>query len=243
MSTAILDSHAPPVTGSVYNGTMLTIIFDLDGTLIDTQSILFPIFREVIRHFPNQPQPSEAVVQKTLGNPDAVIWQMLMPQATEAQRVEAFALYEDIMRQKFQSQEFLIPGVREMLEQLQRSGYPLTIASNCGNDYLNTVLDTLDLRRFFTNPLCLESVGGLEKADILAEHLKHFTKDTAVMVGDRNTDIEAAAAHGIPAIACAFGFGSHDEFQGAYRIIHTPAELPGVLAELQDDALETHTFE
>ncbi|QQE80221.1 HAD family hydrolase [Alicyclobacillus sp. SO9] len=212
---------------------MMTIIFDLDGTLVDSAAIVFPLFREVIRHFPNHPQPDDETLRKTFGNPDTVIWEMLLPSASQEEREEAFALYEEIVQKRFGSHDILIPGVREVLDELFAQGHTLTIASNCGLDYLNSVLDTFDLRRYVTAPLCLESVAGTKKADILRQHFTRFAKQNAVMVGDRHTDIEAADEFGIPTIGCRFGFGTQEELAGAASVIRHPSELLEAVARLQ----------
>jgi len=211
---------------------MTTVIFDVDGTLVDTRAAIYPAFREVIRHFPNQPQPAEEVIRKTLGNPDTVIWEMLLPLATEDERKAAFHLYQELVQRDFDLSQCLIPGVREMLQELHTLGYALTTASNCGEEYLNQVLDALDLRQYFTRPLCLESVGGTNKAQIIAEHLRVFPRDGAVMVGDRQVDVNAARANGIPAIGCAFGFGEDAELLGAATVVHHPSELPAAVKQL-----------
>lgn len=211
---------------------MTTVIFDVDGTLVDTRATIYPAFREVIRHFPEQPQPTDEVIGKTLGNPDTVIWKMLMPYASEEQRQTAFRMYETIVRRRFDLSQCLIPGTREMLEDLQGLGYTLTTASNCGEDYLNQVLDTLNLRRYFTDPLCLESVAGTKKADILEAHFRKFPKASSVMVGDRQTDIDAATAFDVPTIICAFGFGKDEELSGAAGVIHHPRELRQAIERL-----------
>ncbi|MCL6547969.1 MAG: HAD hydrolase-like protein, partial [Alicyclobacillus sp.] len=121
--------------------------------------------------------------------------------------------------------DVLIPGAREVLTQLRSRGHTLTTASNCGQVYLDTVLDSQGLRALFTQPLCLQTVGGRVKADILAAHFQRFDRRDAVMVGDRASDIEAARAHGIPIIGCALGFGAEEELREADVIVHSLPEL------------------
>lgn len=127
----------------------------------------------------------------------------------------------------------LFPHAREVLAELKADGYTLTTASNCGTGYLELVLDTQELRPYFTSPLCLESVNGRRKADILAEHFRRYDSKSAIMVGDRNSDIEAADVFDVPTIGCAFGFGDPEELAGARAIIHSLDELPAVIAALR----------
>jgi phosphoglycolate phosphatase len=204
---------------------MATILFDLDGTLIDSTSLVLPAYRHAIRHFPQYEMPSAETMKRSLGLPDAQIWEVLMPNATPAERQEAYARCEEFIKETMDSTSILMPGAMEVLSELQARGHILTVASNCGESYLNAVLDSQGLRRFFTNPLCLGSVAGRRKADILARHFERFDRNSAVMVGDRRTDVEAAEEHGVPCIGCAFGFGSEDELQGAAVIIRSLPEL------------------
>lgn len=211
---------------------MTTILFDLDGTLIDSTSLVLPIYHEVIQRFPNNPPLSNDEMKKTFGLPDSRIWSVLLPQATPAERERAFALCEQLVQERVSLADLLFPHARDVLKTLQQAGHTLTTASNCGTGYLDLVLDTQGIRSYFTRPLCLESVHGRMKADILAEHFRYFDKSTAVMVGDRNTDVEAADAHGIPTIGCVFGFGDKAELAGAKCVITTLTQLPDVIDQL-----------
>lgn len=204
---------------------MTTIIFDLDGTLIDTTTLVLPAFREVIRHFDGMPMPSEETMLKTFGMPDQAIWGVLMPTASLDQQNYAHALTDNLIHDRLAEVDVLLPHAVEMLTTLQERGHTLTVASNCGVPYLDAALDSQGIRPFFTHPLCLGSVNGQRKADILTAHFQRFAKSSAVMIGDRRSDIEAAEAHHIPSIGCAFGFGDAVELAGASTIIHSLKEL------------------
>lgn len=206
---------------------MTTLIFDLDGTLIHTGKIVLPAFHQAIRHFPHIPLPSEAAIQSTFGLPDVQIWEILMPDASLEEREAAYKLSNTYIRKGLFKTDILLKHAREVLETLKKWGYTLTVASNCGTSYLNAVLDSQGIRPYFTRPLCLESVKGKKKADILTEHFLHFPKTAAYMIGDRQSDVEAAHAHGIPAIGCILGtnFGESHELDEADFLIHDLTEL------------------
>ncbi len=204
---------------------MSILIFDLDGTLIDTSKIVISAFIKAIRHFPDVTLPAEKTMLGTFGQPDYKIWEVLMPNCSDEERREADELSGKYIQEGLIESVVLMGGSRSVLEHLQKLGHTLTIASNCGIDYLNSVLDSQGIRDYFNHPLCLESVSGQNKADILAEHIRFFGSSGCVMIGDRYTDIEAAKYHDIPAIGCDFGFGNTHELQGASQIIHHLSEL------------------
>jgi phosphoglycolate phosphatase len=121
----------------------------------------------------------------------------------------------------------LFPGVLEGLEMLRDAGYLLAIATNAGTSYMHFVLDTFDLRSYFSETWCAGERGTLDKADLILGILTTLDvwPDRAVMVGDRSSDIAAAKSAGTWSIGCDWGFASSNEFGGADRVIHSFAEL------------------
>lgn len=148
-----------------------------------------------------------------------------MPNATDSIRREAFLASEAQIGKRMFEQNLLLPHAKDVLETLTDRGYTLSTASNCGQGYLDSVLDSQGIRGYFTHPLCLETVHGLRKADILAQHFRRFDKNDSFMVGDRSTDVEAAEVHSVPTIGCAFGFGPEDELSLAVTVIRSLKEL------------------
>lgn len=203
------------------------LIFDLDGTLVHSGSLVLPAFRRAIAHFPDCAMPTEATMLRTFGLPDHEIWQVLMPTATDEDRRVAHDLCDEYVQTSLLQHDIMYPHAREVLAELHARGYTLTTASNCGNAYLNDILDSQQIRSLFTQPECLESVNGRVKADILSAHFTRFAKTDAIMIGDRSSDIEAARIHGIPSIGCDFkdGFAEANELRDATQIIHSLLEL------------------
>ncbi|HEX7926477.1 MAG TPA: HAD-IA family hydrolase, partial [bacterium] len=98
------------------------------------------------------------------------------------------------------------PGMVSGLATL-RERYPLFIVSNCQRGYIETFLDTLQLRLVFQDFECHGNTGRT-KGENLVDVLRRNRLDSALMVGDTTGDQEAARQGGIPFLHAAYGFGA-----------------------------------
>jgi phosphoglycolate phosphatase len=128
------------------------------------------------------------------------------------------------------------PGVRRMLERLRAEGLVLGICSNKPSLMVDKVLAALDLAPLFAGVTGGDDVErGKPHADHILETLRRMrvTGGTAVMVGDSGTDVAAARNAGIPVVAVEFGYAECPPGQlGADALIGHFDQLPGVLARL-----------
>ncbi|MFD1675691.1 HAD family hydrolase [Alicyclobacillus fodiniaquatilis] len=212
---------------------MAILIFDLDGTLINTASIVVDAYHRVLTDFSYDKAalPNEEQVLKTFGLPDTEIWRQLMPKHTPAQQMNGFEQASGRIQKDMAVQDILLPHAKEVLIELHARGHVLTTGSNCNQAYLDVVMTTQGIGHLFDRPLCLESVSGQEKADILRTLKARYEPDGDLyMIGDRYTDAEAARKVHIPFVACDFGFGDPSELAGA---THKIQSLPELLALFQ----------
>ncbi|RIV26683.1 HAD family hydrolase [Alicyclobacillaceae bacterium I2511] len=203
---------------------MTTLLFDLDGTLIDTSSVVLPAFTATLK-FLGTKIPDTEVLRATFGVPDEEIWKQLLPEGDKALRQVAYVRAQAEICAGIRRTRVLLPETLTVLQKLYLRGHTLSVASNCSSAYLEAVVSSQGLGPLLTHPLCLESVGGHCKADILAAHQAYFGTDPLVMVGDRLSDVEAAKATGLPVVGCAFGFGNPQEVAGANVVIHRLSQL------------------
>lgn len=204
---------------------MAVILFDIDGTLVDTTVPMTKAIHKALEQLPHLPKPSEDAVRSGYGLAGNAFWEHVIPEATLEEIRQIRKLRHETLEQAMAGQEVLFDGIYEMLETLHANGHTLTTASNCGVHYLNLILDSQGIRRFMTAPECLESVSGEKKADILTAHRLRHGETDYVMVGDRKSDVEAARAHDFPVVLTGFGFGNEEEWALADHVIATPAEL------------------
>ncbi|TCI71511.1 MULTISPECIES: HAD family hydrolase [Exiguobacterium] len=204
---------------------MAVILFDIDGTLVDTTGPMTQAIHEALEQLPHLPKPSEDAVRSGYGLAGNAFWEHVIPEATIEEIRQIRKLRHETLERAMEGQHVLFDGIYEMLEALHKKGHTLTTASNCGVHYLNLILDSQNIRQFMTAPECLESVSGEKKADILTAHRLRHGENDYVMVGDRKSDVEAARAHDFPVVLTGFGFGNEDEWALADHVIATPNDL------------------
>ncbi|KIL52660.1 haloacid dehalogenase [Jeotgalibacillus alimentarius] len=198
---------------------MALILFDLDGTIIDSTDYLLQALHLAVEDMPHIQEPSKETLQSAYGLTGNAFWAKVVPDATPQEITIIRRRRSEFLDQLVKGKDILFPGVKETLQQLKDNGHTLTTASNCGTHYLDMILDSQDIRHYFSEPICLGTIHGEKKGDILTAHFDKFGKSEAFMVGDRYSDIEAAKEHDIPVIFCTYGFGSEEEAsQADYRI-------------------------
>ena len=126
-------------------------------------------------------------------------------------------------------ENFPYPGVREMLESLQKNGCRLFVATSKPEVLANEVLDHFELSGYFEK-ICGATMDGSRshKADVI-QYLLDQVSDVPniVMVGDTVFDVIGAAEHKIPCIGVSWGYGLAEDMlsAGAIGIAHTAEEL------------------
>ncbi|OIN68386.1 haloacid dehalogenase [Exiguobacterium sp. KRL4] len=204
---------------------MAVILFDIDGTLIDSTTQMTEAIHLAMDDMPHLVKPSQESVQSSYGLAGSAFWRQAIPDASEEDIRSIRKKRHHHLEQTIAGQEILFDGIRDLLEELTKRGHIVSTASNCGVHYLNLVLDSQSIRSYFTSPKCLESVNGKQKADILAAQREEFGDVAYVMVGDRSSDVEAARIENMPVAICRFGFGTEEEWKTADYQLDTPADL------------------
>ncbi|HET6204728.1 MAG TPA: HAD hydrolase-like protein [Planctomycetota bacterium] len=197
------------------------VIFDLDGTLVDSARLWCDATASAIgevyaRLGIQEPPPEEERLRAVIGTPapDSLFALLpphrhdLVPEVTEGVRRRG----SEAMREGAPP---LFPGARECLEELRRAGCAVAIATNAGRRYRDACLDSLGLRGLVDHAFCLDSPGVSDKGDMVAAILRGEGTRRAVLVGDRSHDRHAAHRNGIPFVAFLPGYGSEAEWVGA----------------------------
>jgi phosphoglycolate phosphatase len=210
------------------------LIFDLDGTLVDSlPGIAASLNRTLTAH--GLPGHSDARVRSFVGDGLRNLILRAAPQGADPGLSESLlGLYRKDYALSWKSGSTVYPGVANLLDELQRSGFQMAILSNKVHDFtvdmagamfpairFAAVLGQRDGIPHKPNP-----AGALQLADILG-----CSPGNCVVIGDSTMDLETAANAGMRAIAVTWGY--HDRHQliaaGATCLIDHPSELPALL--------------
>ncbi len=209
-----------------------TILFDLDGTLTDSGEGIINCATLALEHF-GLPVPDRQTMRQFVGPPLRDSFIKFGVPADKAE--EAIAVYRSryIPIGKFENTPY--PGIRELLEQLRSEGHTLYVATSKPEEMSVDILNKFDLARYFDR-ICGATLDGSrdEKAQVIAYLLSQTgDPENAVMVGDTAFDVIGAAAHGIPTIGVAWGYGQISDMEqaGAKAIAHTMQELYKYITE------------
>lgn len=207
-------------------------LFDLDGTLIDSQRGILGCVRHALERM-QVPAPDPAALRAWIGPPLHTSFAPLL--AGDEQRIgTAIAHYHE----RFQAigwQEFTpYPAMGELVERLHDAGHELAIVTSKPRTHAAPIVASLPCAKAFSRLYGPEPGGKhSEKATMIAAALADYAvpASAAVMIGDRRFDVEGAVANGVRGIGVLWGFGDHAELEqaGASAIVATPDELARLL--------------
>lgn len=216
------------------------VIFDVDGTLYQTERVAVPAFRRTFEDLRNEglydgETPSEDRILSCFGMTIPELWETLLPDAdmNVRDRANEMLAHHEIALMK-EGEGRLYKGVREVLTSLHNRNIPLFVCSNGEKRYVDTVLKTTGICSLFTQCYAAGAYKTEKKSDLLAILLRDhdLINAQAVMVGDRKSDITAGIDNRIPTVGCDFGFAGENELAQATVKIKSFDELPDILDQL-----------
>jgi len=209
------------------------VLFDLDGTLIDSAPGIIDSLEQTFRHF-GWAIPPRSELMHYIGPPliDSFRHRLGLD---EADAWEMLRVYREDYRRDGAFDAAVFPGVLGLLEQLRASEIPLAVATSKPESQAVRILAHLDLSQYFAVISgASEDETRSTKADIVSVALTGLRDmghlaSRAVLVGDRVYDVEGAAAHGIPAVIVEWGYGSPHEAVGAASTVYSADQLRAFL--------------
>jgi phosphoglycolate phosphatase len=215
-------------------GVKSCLIFDLDGTLVDSlPGIAASLNRALGAH--GLPELPDAMVRGFIGNGLRNLILRAAPQGTDPSLIESMlGLYRKDYELSWASGTHVYPGIHHMFGELRAAGFSMSVLSNKVHAF------TVEMTRVIFPAVPFSAVlgqregiphkphpaGALQIADMLGA-----APENCVVIGDSTMDIETAANAGMRSIAVSWGY--HDRARllaaGAEKIIDSPSELPSLL--------------
>jgi phosphoglycolate phosphatase len=190
------------------------LFFDLDGTLTDSSSGIVRCFVHALERV--GVEVSELPLFVCVGPPLSVAFRTLL-RSDEPQVIEqAIAAYRERFESTGMFENALYPGVRQALAELRKRGHRMRVVTAKPRPYAIRILEHFEIDGVFDavhGPTLADRTHN--KAILIEGALREVASSHAVMIGDRDEDIHAAKANGIPAIAARWGYGSAAELSEA----------------------------
>lgn len=191
-----------------------TVIFDLDGTLLNTLEDLADAVNHALA-FCGMPERTLEEVRQFVGNGIRKLMIRAVPEGEANPEFErAFDEFRSYYKVHCNDKTKPYPGVQEMLLKLREKGYHLAIVSNKA-DFAVKELQELYFQDVETAIGEREGVARKPAKDMVYQALGEMKAkpEGAVYVGDSDVDIETAANSGLPCISVTWGFRDREFLQ------------------------------
>ncbi|HWE77060.1 MAG TPA: HAD family hydrolase [Pseudolabrys sp.] len=219
--------------------TLPLLVFDLDGTLVDTAPDLVDTLNVVFERERMPPVPYDEARMMIGGGAKAMLVRGLEAEGRAVTSELLDRLFSDFLAYyadhiAVRSRPF--PGLIDALDTLATRGHTFAVCTNKLEALSVLLLKELGLAGRFA-AICGQDTFGIQKPDpeVLRRTIASAggTPDNAVMIGDSATDIRTAQAAGIPVIAVDFGYSERPvaEF-GPDRVISHFTQLPHEISAL-----------
>ncbi|SOC06375.1 phosphoglycolate phosphatase-like HAD superfamily hydrolase [Ureibacillus xyleni] len=214
-----------------------SIIFDMDGTLFQTDKILECSLDDTFNHLRALHQwdcvtPIEKY-REIMGVPLPKVWESLLPHHSNELRqlADTYFLARLIVNIK-NGKGALYPHVKEVFSFLKEQNCSIYIASNGLVDYLNAIVKYYQLDQWVTETFSISQIESLNKSDLVRKIVTKYGITNGAVVGDRLSDINAAKDNSLMAIGCNFDFAKEDELSKADFVIDDLIQLKEILLKI-----------
>ena len=208
---------------SIVSSTIDAVLFDLDGTLIDSvpdlaaavdimlESIGKPPAGEVkVNHWVGNGAP--ALVKRALyddDHGDSLHQKELVNELDDQRYVQAYSIFEEAYEQRLIQATGMYPGVELVLSRLQSAQIKVALITNKPRRFTVPLLNALKIDQYFSCVICGDDLAQKKPHPLPVETaLEKLQVDAsnAVMVGDSISDVKSARLANVKSIAVTYGY-------------------------------------
>ena len=196
-------------------GTISGVVFDFDGTLIDSAPDLMFSVNKILKTAGRRAVTLEEV-QGMIGDGMPVLLERSFRATGDVPEESALKAYTQQFIENYNGEDadpdHLYPGVAETLQSLKQQGFTIGLCTNKPITPTLAILRKLDIEHFFSAISGGNSIPGIRKPD--PRHLLAVIEelglrpDQAVMIGDKEHDINCAKGAGVKSIIVSFGYAN-----------------------------------
>jgi phosphoglycolate phosphatase len=214
------------------------VIFDLDGTLIDSKLDLAHAVNATRAHMRMGPLEHEMIYSYVGNGAPVLLRKALGPDASDAEVQTGLEYFLAYYRDHKLDYTHLYPGVRDALRELQAADTKMAILTNKPVNISRAIIDGLGVASFFFqiyggNSFEQKKPHPMGVETLLAE--AQVAKQRAVLVGDSSVDIRTARNAGIACVGCTWGFQPESLVTDPPDwLIEQMAELPAIVQTPSD---------
>ncbi len=221
-----------PNTDHMLRGT--AVLFDLDGTIIDSRSGIIDSIHRSLRDLGHTPDPDHDLTW-VVGPPLRDLIGEVLQHYDDTRCDEAMDCYRRNYETNGARHTPVFTGMREAINTIGRTGAQLFIATSKPKTLAETILTRAGLINHFTQVYgARPDDSGAEKPELIGSVLRDHKIDphNAVMIGDRRFDISGAHANNVRALGVRWGYSSSGEMEEAApeAIVAEPDDLPAHVA-------------
>lgn len=210
-----------------------TVIFDFDGTIMDTNDVIIGSWQHVYKTLRGE-EGDLTYILSTFGEPLEYSMETSFP---EVSKEESVKIYRDWQKEHFLDMIHLFPGVEEMLAEVKARGYRTGIATSRLSESLHRALSHFDLYKYFDAIVAVEDIEEAKPApDTIYKVLDKLNarSENAIMMGDSRLDILCARNAGVPSVLV----GWSATLAGKTKEDFAPGEAPDFIIQKPEELLE-----
>ncbi|BAF70956.1 HAD family hydrolase [Nitratiruptor sp. SB155-2] len=202
------------------------LIFDMDGTLIDSSAIISNSINYVRSKLGLPPMDKRIILEAVN---DTSIHRPKFFYGVEEYKKEHVEWFREYYAKNHHKETILYTGVKELLEEI-RPYFHLSLATNAYRESAELILKNLGIYNYFEIIVCGDEVAHPKPAPDMIEKIIDFfgcKKDEIMLIGDGKTDEEAAQAAGIKFLKVNWGWSRYED------AIQSVEELRKILLSLK----------
>lgn len=202
------------------------ILFDIDGTLVDSNELHVAAWVEAFRRGGHDVPPDR--IRPQIGKGADTLVPALLPDVDEDEAEKLGDAHGDVFKERHLDQVRPFPHARDLLARVKEAGLKLGLASSASRGELDHYLDLLDARGLVDATTTADDVEATKPApDIVATALGKvgLAPDAVLFVGDTPYDVESGAGAGVATVAVLSGGFPRDDLKGAKAVYDDAAAL------------------